>query len=447
MTRNFKKELLSLAVPLALQSLLTALVGASDAFMLGRLNQDSIAAVALANQINFVMSLFLGASTGSIGVLIAQYWGKEDYRNVRKFMGIAVRYAFGISLVFFLLAFCIPDRLMRIFTTDAELIRIGAEYLRIVSFSYLFIGAAGVYLAVMKTVGSAKLSVWISAFMVITDMTADYFLIYGIGSFSGLGANGSAYSTIVVEAVALIWCLAWSFRQDKIRIGAKDLTHFSAQDEKDVWKLIPGLLAGSLAWGLSIAMHSVIIGHMGTDAAAAYSVTNVTMELIQCLTQGFANAAAIMVGTLLGANELEKAKAYGDRFWLVALISGLINMALIALVGPLMYLFFVLEPQAKAYLVKMLIFSAFYLFAYSFNTIFTCGVFPAGGDTIYDAVSVGIATWCIALPLALLGCFVFHWPVMTVYIVMCLDEIVKFPFLWIRHRQYIWLKNLTREEN
>ncbi len=441
--KEFNKSLFTLALPLALQSLLSALVGASDAFLLGRLTQEAIAAVSLANQINFVMSLFLGASTGGVGVLAAQYWGKKDYQNVKRYTGTAIRYAALISGVFFLAAFLFPAKLMRIFTPEPVLIEIGAQYLRVVSFSYLFLGIAGCYQMIMKIAGFANLAVQITAVTVAVDMTADFFLIYGIGSWKGLGAVGSAYSTIAVEMISLIWCMRWAAEHKEVHVHFEDIKYFSGEHEKAVWKVIPGLLAGSLAWGLSISMHSVIIGHLGVDAAAAYSVTTVTQQLIECLTQGFANGAAIMIGALLGNNELEKAKKYGDRFWLVALAGGFINVLLIAVVGPFMYVFYVLEPAAKHYLVQMLIMSCFYMFAYSFNTVFTCGVFPAGGDTLYDAVSVGIATWCFAIPLSLLACFVFHMPVMAVYVIMCLDEVVKFPFLWPRHHKYIWLRNLT----
>ena len=184
--KRFNKDLLTLAVPLALQNLLGALVGASDALMLGRLNQASIAAVSLANQISFVMSLFTGSVIGAISVLIAQYMGKGDHRNTQRFFAMGIRYAFGISVVFFLLAFCIPEQLMRIFTPEQELIRIGSGYLRIVSFSYLFMGISQPYLMVMRTSGRVKTSLWISAVTVIVDMTADFFLIYGIGSWKGL---------------------------------------------------------------------------------------------------------------------------------------------------------------------------------------------------------------------------------------------------------------------
>ncbi len=443
--KNFNKELIALAIPLALQQLLNALVGATDALVLGKLTQESIAAVSLANQISFIMSLFNGAILGSIGILIAQYWGKKDYEKAKRFLGMSIRYVGAISILFSIIAFFLPEQLMRIFTPETELITIGAQYLKIVSISYLLAGIAQCYLMVMKIADCAKISVYISAMMVIADVVADIFLVYGYGDFAGFGANGTAYSTIAVEAIALIWCFVWSLKNKNVRLGICDLTKFSKIFESDVWKIFPGMLASSLSWGLSISVHSLIIGHLGTDATAAYSVTNVSQQLIQCVTHGLASGTGIMIGGLLGKNQLDKAKEYGKRFWKVAAVSGLINIGLIAIAGPIVYIFYVLSPQAKDFLVGMLIFLALYMFAFAYNTIITCGIFPAGGDSKYDAISVFFATWCFAIPLSLLGCFVFHWPVMLVYVIMCLDEIVKVPFIKVRYNKYIWLKNLTRD--
>ena len=443
--KRFNKDLLTLAVPLALQNLLGALVGASDALMLGRLNQASIAAVSLANQISFIMSLFTGSVIGAISVLIAQYMGKGDQRNTQRFFAMGIRYAFGIS-VFFLLAFCIPEQLMRIFTPEEELIRIGSEYLRIVSFSYLFMGISQPYLMVMRTSGRVKTSLWISAVTVIVDMTADFFLIYGVGSWKGLGANGSAYSTIAVEAIALCICIVESMQKDHIHPDRSSMRFFSKAFERDIWKVIPGMLASALSWGLSMTMHQFILGHMGTDATAAASVTGVATQMIQCVSMGLAAGGGIILGKMLGRDEFAMAKAYGKRFFRVSFINGLINAGLLLIVGPLVYFFYALEPQAKTYLIQMLAYNMLYMFAFAYNTIYTVGVFPAGGDSRYDAISVIIATWCFAIPLSLLGCFVFHWPVMVVYMVMCCDEIIKFPFIYLRFNTDIWVKNLTRSE-
>ena len=444
--KQFNRELLTLAVPLALQNLLTALVGASDALMLGRLNQASIAAVSLANQVSFVMSLFTGSVIGAIGVLVAQYYGKGDTKNAKRFLAMSIRYTAGISLVFFLLALLIPQRIMSVFTQDAEMIRIGAGYLRIVSFSYVFSGIASCYLMMMRIQGRVKMTLLISALTVIVDMTADFFLIYGVGKWQGFGANGSAYSTIAVELIAMTVCIVESLQKDHIHPDAESFRFFSKDFEKDLWYVLPGMLGSALSWGLSMTMHAFIMGHLGTDVTAAYSVTGVAQTLMQGLTHGLASGAGIMLGKMLGRNEFEKAKAYGKRFFGVSFVNGLVNMGLIAVTGVLVYLFYALEPQAKQYLVYMLLYHLLYMFAYAYNTVFTVGVLPAGGDARYDAYSVLIATWCFAIPLSLLGCFVFHWPVMVVYMVMCADEIVKFPFLYLRFNTDIWLKNLTRQE-
>lgn len=444
--KAFYRELFSLAIPIGLQNLLVALIGASDALMLGRLTQDAVSAVSLANQIAFVMNLFSGAVVGGGGALIAQYWGKGERTMVKNLFCMIMKWAFGISFAFFALAMFVPELLMRIYTPDAALIEIGASYLRAVGVSYLFSGITQCYYLVMKLEGKAAKSVMISVVTLLTDVVLDFFLIYGIAGAPKLGANGSAYSTVAVELVALIWCVAESHRGESVRPDLQGFKWFSAGVTKDFFKIALPMLGSSLAWGLGFSMHSLIMGHLGSDATAAASITSVAQELITCVCKGISAGAGIMVGKLLGQNLFDKAREYGRKFSHISFWTGGIHMVLLCILGPIVAEFFVLSETAKQYLTVMLVFSAFYVFAYSINTIIVCGVFPAGGDARYDAVSVFFASWCFALPLALLGTFVFHWPVLVVYILMCADEIVKLPWLYPRYKKYLWLNNLTRED-
>lgn len=445
--KDFYKELFSLAIPIGMQNLLVALIGASDALMLGRLTQDAVSAVSLANQIAFIMSLFSGAVVGGGGALIAQYWGKGDWTMVKNLFCMLIKWAFGISFVFFALAMFAPELLMRIYTPDTALIKIGASYLRAVSLSYLFTGVTQCYYLIMKLEGKAPKSVLISVVTLITDVVLDFFLIYGFAGVPKLGANGSAYSTVVVELVALIWCIAESHRGESIRPDLQGFQWFSIDITKDLFKIALPMLGSSLAWGFGFSMHSLIMGHLGSDATAAASIASVAQELITCVCKGISVGAGIMVGKLLGQNLFDKAKEYGKKFCHISIWTGIVHMALLCILGPIVAEFFVLSETAKHYLVIMLVFSAFYVFAYSINTVIVCGIFPAGGDAGYDALSVFFASWCFALPLALLGTFVFHWPVIVVYILMCADEIVKIPWLYPRYKKYLWLNNLTREES
>ena len=444
--KEFYKELFSLAIPIGLQNLLIALIGATDALMLGRLSQDAVSAVSLANQIVFVMNLFTGAVVGGGGALIAQYWGKEDKTMVKNLFCMILKWSFIISLIFFALAMFIPEQLMRIYTLDKTLIEIGASYLRAVGVSYLFSSITQCYYLKMKVEGNASKSVIISVVTLVADVVLDIFLIYGLAGVPKLGANGSAYSTVVVELIALVWCVMESYKQDSIRADIQGLKWYSAAATKDWTKMVLPMLGGSLAWGLSISMHSLIMGHLGSDATAAASITSVVQELITCVCKGISAGAGIIIGKLLGKSMFDKAKVYGRKLCHISIWVGIIHMLLLCIIGPVATMFFILTETARQYLIIMLIFTGIYVLAYSINTVIVCGIFPAGGDAKYDAISVFIATWCVALPLALLGTFVFHWNVIVVYILMCIDEIVKVPFLYPRYKKYLWLNNLTREE-
>lgn len=443
--KKFYKELLSLAVPIGLQNLLIALIGATDALMLGRLTQNSVAAVSLANQIVFIMNLFVASIVGGGGALIAQYWGKGDRTMVKNLFCMVLKWSTGISFVFFALAMFFPDALMRIYTPEKELINIGASYLRAVSISYLFNGITQCYFLMMKIEGRASRSVIISIVTLLADVVLDFFLIYGIAGVPKFGAVGSAYSTVAVELIALIWCIIESYKGESIHCDWKGLKWFSPDVTKDFGKLVFPMLGSSLAWGLGFSMHSLIMGHLGSDATAAASITSVVQEIVTCVCKGVSAGAGIIIGKLLGQSLFEKAKIYGRKFCHISFGVGGIHMLLLCAIGPVLAHFFILTPQAKEYLILMLLFMAFYVFAYSINTVVVCGIFPAGGDAKYDAISVFFSSWCFSLPLALLGTFVFDLPVMAVYILMSADEIVKLPWVYPRYKKFIWLKNLTRE--
>lgn len=442
--KTFYQELFGLAIPIGLQSLLMALVGASDALMLGRLSQDAISAVSLANQISFIMMLFCGAILGGGGTLLAQYWGKNDKSMVKNVFAMMIKWTIAIELIFFAVAMTIPHSLMRIFTPDSELIRIGSSYLRIVSFSYLFAGISQCYHVVMKLEGKAKKSLFISVITLAADMLIDFFLIYGIAGAPKLGANGSAYSTVCVELIALVYCIVESHRKDGTHPDFANFTWHSKEILEDFGKVALPMLSSSLAWGMSMSMHSFIMGHMGSDATAAASIANVALEIVTCVGKGVSAGAGIMLGKILGQDLFDKAKDYGRKLSRMSFAVGGIQAVLLLAVAPFMVTFFVLSEQARRYLIGMLLFTALYAVAQSINTIVVCGIFPAGGDTIYDAKSVFFATWCFAIPLSLLALFVFDWPVMVVYMIMCADEIVKLPWVFPRYKKYKWVKNLTR---
>ena len=125
--RLFYRRLWDLTLPIAFQSLMLAMVAASDALMLGRIAQDEMTAVSLATQIQFIQNMFLTSVTAAGAILGAQYYGKGDTRTIRQLFNLMLRLCGMISLLFFLACEIVPDWLMRAFTHDASLIRIGSS--------------------------------------------------------------------------------------------------------------------------------------------------------------------------------------------------------------------------------------------------------------------------------------------------------------------------------
>ncbi len=438
---RFFRDLWRLMLPLAFQNLMTTLVSATDALVLARVDQYAVAAVSLAAEINFVMNLFLGAVIGGIAIMAAQYMGKGDTRTVKRLLSMALRYNLLISLVFFSGAFFAPEMLMRIYTNDAGLIATGAEYLRIASWSYLLSAMAQCYLCVMKVSGGAFTTAVIATTTAVVDVAVDIYLVYGLD----MGAKGTAISTVAVCAVELTGVVLWSMGKGRIRPMLRDVFTWQPLLEKDFRRLSFPVFLGWFVWGAGYSLSAAVMGHVSADASSAYAIAALVRSLFTCFIRGMGSGAGIIVGRDLGSGDIALAKRDGTWLSIGALVCGCLSAVLFLLLGPLVTRFFVLNDAARSYLTQMIPVCAAYLIALSITTIVISNVFPAGGDPQFDPQITAVTMWLIALPLGCLAAFVFHLPVVVVYIALCLDEFVKILFVPRRFKQYRWLQNITRE--
>ena len=203
-------------------------------------------------------------------------------------------------------------------------------------------------------------------------------------------------------------------------------------------------MGGSLFWGVGFTSYTAIIGHMGVDAAAANSVAAVVRDLMCCLCNGVASAAGIMVGNELGAGNLEAGKAVGIKLKNLSYVIGFGTTAVVLALTPAVVRMVILTDEARSYLTGMMIIMAIYMIGRCVNTVTINGIMDGGGDTVFDMYSLAVCMWGVAIPLALLGAFVFHWPVLAVYACTCVDEVGKIPWVMARFRKYKWVQNLTR---
>ena len=436
--REFYGKLRELMVPIAVQSFLLAAVSAGDSAMLGFVDETAMAAVSLAGNIQFVENLFLAAVVCGATILTAQYWGKGDRGTVERIFGLILRYALVISLVFCLAAFAFPRQLMGVFTNDESLVEIGGEYVRLAALSYLLTGITQCYLCVMKTTGQAKQTAAISSFALGLDTVLNALFIFGLH----MGAAGAALTTTISRFVELGIVVAYSRNMAaRPRFGK-----LSPALHRDFLKCgIPHFI-NSMAWGLGTALYSVIIGHLGAAVTAAYSVANIVRQLALALCHGLGSGGEVMLANVLGSGDLVKGKEYGSRLSRLSILCGLVCALLCLVFGALLARFMTLSPEVRQDLGIMTWISAFYMLAACVNVVVICGVFTAGGDTAFDAYSVAVTMWCLILPLAAAGAFLWKWEPLAVYLVLSLDEAVKIPWVYAHYKKYKWLNNMTREE-
>ncbi len=441
--KEFYRRLLTIAAPISFQSLMLALVAAADALMLGRVAQEQMTAVSLAAQIQFVQNMILMAVTGAGSILGAQYWGKGDRTTMRKLFRLMLRANGAISLLFFAACEAAPGILMRLFTHDDILIDIGVTYLRIAGWSYLMTGISQCFLAMMKVTDHVTPSAWISSFAVVMNIILNAVFIFGIFGIEGMQARGAALATTLSRLAELALCIAVTMRGDYIRPGIRSLFSSDKRLARDFARQCLPLLGGSLFWGVGFTSYTAIMGHMGSDAAAANSVAAVVRDLVCCACNGIGAAAGIMVGNELGAGKMERGKQYGIRLMKLSFIIGFASTLLVLTVTPLIVRMVVLTDEARAYLTGMMVIMAVYMIGRCVNTVTINGVLDGGGDTVFDVISLAVCMWGIAIPLALLGAFVFRWPVLLVYACTCLDEVGKIPWVIYRLYRFKWVRNLT----
>ncbi len=381
---SFSRNLLRLAVPIVLQNLVTTAVSSADVIMLGFVSQDALAAGSLASQIMFILNLVYSGISSGVIMLAAQYWGKQDTLTIERIMGIGMRISILISTVFFILAFFFPALLMRIFTNDMQLVSTGIPYLKIVSFSYLFMSISfmsisQVYLCTMRTIERVIFATAANASALLLNILLNAVFIFGLLGAPKMGIAGVALATTIARGIEFVICMldALKFKTIRFRpstiferhkllffvICMLDALKFKTirfrpstifERHKllfaDFMKYSLPAFGNEVSWGLAFSMYSVIMGHLGSDIVAANAVVVVARNLGTVSCFGIANAGAILLGKSIGAGRMETVKADASKFCKITFISGMIGGIFIFLLRPLFMNMADLTATAQGYL-------------------------------------------------------------------------------------------------
>ncbi len=440
----FLSHLLALGLPILLQNLFVVLGSTLTTLMAGQLGDIPLAAIGLANQLFFILALVqFGLSSGS-AIFTAQYWGNHNKENISKVLGVALLTGLVTGTLFMLVAVLIPQTFLRLFTSDEQVIVLGTQLLRILGPSFLFTPIVNIYSFILRSTGNVRLPMFVSISGVLLNIFFGLVLIFGYLGFPALGAFGAAYANLiarVLECLLLVWII---YRlKTPLALSLRQMLSFDgAFAKKTLGRVLPVML-NELLWALGISVYNAIYARISTESIAAISIKDSIESLLFVPILGITHACAIMVGNAIGSGEQEKSHDFVKQSLRVATLVAVVLGGVLILGRNWIASLYNISDLTRFYTHNLLLILGTVLWLRGLNLVFFIGMMRSGGDTRFAYwMDVGLI-WFFGVPLALLAVTVFKLPVHQVYMLVMLEEAVKFGISLWRYRSRRWIHNLV----
>ncbi len=444
--KRFYLTLLTIALPIAFQNLITFAVNMLDTVMVASMGDEPMSSVSLANQVTNLMMFFVRGMAGGTAVLISQYWGKKDMVRIKSVMGIGMKLCLLISASATAFIFCFPETVMSLLTNNAALIDLGADYLRIVCLSYLLVAVSDTMIAMLRCVEVVKVALYVSILSFFLNVGGNYVLIFGKLGFPALGIQGAAIATVFARLVEITVVFIYvRFVDKKLNLRFRELLHGEKVLWLDFFRYGVPIVLGDILWGLVGTVKASIVGRLTTEAVSAYSISEVVLQLATVFLFGLAGGACVVIGKTVGAKRYDLTRTYSKTLQLLFAAVGIVAGLFTFLIRDLAVSFYNVSDVTKALASDALIFGAITIVGTSYAAACFTGINRGAGDSKFVVRTDMICGWGIVIPLTFLAGLVWKLPFPIVYLCTRIDQLVKVVIAFIRLRGNTWIKNVTRD--
>lgn len=450
--RGFYRSAIALMLPMILQNLVTNCMALADSFMVGALGETELAAVTMANSVFYVLSLIIFGIQSGTGVLVAQYYGKGRLDAINRIMGMGYYVSLGLTALIALLAFFFPIQLMQLVTNNPDLWEPGAEYARIVGFSYVCMAFSGVYIAVQRSMENPGLGAILLTVSGALNILLNYMFIFGKWGAPAMGCAGAAVATLLSRVLEVLVVTGCFFRSKRLPVKPGLMLRPGRIIAGDFIKYSLPVVLNEGMWSLAMSLYSIIMGHMpnSTPILAAYTIAGNIDRMAAVALFAAGNAAAVIIGRDIGCGDTKEIYGKGVALNFVCFVTGIISMGLLLTIRATLldgFIFPLMDISAEAgELAKMMLaFIAVVMPLRSLNLCNIVGVFRGGGDVRYGLICDIGPLYCVCLPAAALCGLVFGLGITAVYVCICLDDFCKVFLCLPRLRSGKWINSVTRE--
>jgi putative MATE family efflux protein len=426
-----------------LQNLINSFVNIIDTVMIGRLGTAAIAAVGLGNQVFFLFTMVLFGICSGGSIFTAQYWGRKDVQGIRKNTGLCLFFNSVVALIFTILVLTIPDRIIGFYSQDPEVIRIGSMYLKTLAPAYVPFGISFVFIITLRSIERVRLAMVSTLIALSLNMGLNWIFIFGAGPVPAMGVKGAAIATVIARIVEMLILVTGSYRRKYQMAGTlREYTGFTLAFVSRFFIISGPVIFNEFIWALGITVQNIIFARTGTDAIAAFNITNTFSQLTWVVFIGLGNGVAVLIGKKIGEGAKDVARDYAKRIVIFATLLAAVIAAILYPFSLLLPFIFNVNRQVLEYVsIMFIILCCSYPFR-AFNMNLIVGVCRAGGDTVFCVLFEVFIMWGYSLPLGAAMAFMVHAPVWLIYLCLCSEDVFKMILGIWRLKSGRWLRTV-----
>lgn len=444
--KHFIKTMLAVALPVAVQFLISTSINMADTVMISSLGAAEIAAVGLVNQFVFFFMVATFGFCSAGAVFFSQYYGDRDIHQVRRYLSITLQLVTLFSFVFSLVSLMWPSQIMRLLIPDKDVIYYGTGYLKLIALTFVMTGISQAFNTVLRSCNRAYEPLLVSIIAFFTNVFFNYVFIFGKLGAPELGVRGAAVGTIIARLVEIIILTAFVVFKRPQGQSIRPIELFKIHDKimGKFFKIAFPIIMAEVFWSLGQLMFSVAYARISKEATAAVQLTNTIQNIFFIMVNAINTAAAVLIGQSLGAGDKDYAKTQASYFITITLIIGALSMGVLVLLPDfLMKIYSNLEPGIYQTAKNLLIIRGIFIAFRFLNGMIFVGIFRAGGETKIPLIFELVTMWVLAIPASFIGVLVFNLSVEIIFTIVSLEELVKFFLMLPLYKKNRWLKTIT----